>query len=615
MRQTHFAAFLAIALLCAGIVLPGRSAAQSSEAPKYEFRGAWIATVLRLDWPPRSNPQVQQDQLILQLDSLKAAGINAVFFQIRPESDAMYNSDLEPWSYWLTGMQGRAPDPFFDPLQVAIDEAHKRGMELHAWFNPYRASRGSAYETSPDHVTKAHPEWILWFGSRATLDPGLPDVREHIIKVIVDVVNRYDIDGVHFDDYFYPYPPNHISNEDAQTFADHNRGFTDVGDWRRDNVNILVQQVSDTLTALKPALKFGIAPFGIWKNGVPPGIVGLDAYNVIYGDALAWLNAESIDYLVPLLSWPFGGRQDYGKLASWWADQMNGRHMYVGHGAYRADPKTLPPPGSLISADEIPNQIRFNRDHAGIKGSVFFRAKNLTVFHTKGLADSLKTDFFRYPALTPVMPWKDQTAPPAPQALTFEWTGPGELTLSWDAAAGKSATAAGRFAVYRVQADGPPDLDAASEKASNLIALTGETEVIDRPDVSEETYYYFVRSISANSIESDASNVIDIAGSAVSTENPILPAFKLSQNYPNPFSHTTVIEYRLDRQASVSLRVFDATGRLVKTLVQGRPMTVGIHTRPWDGTDDTGRPVPSGAYFYSLEISGRRFTRGMVVTR
>ncbi|MFV1968197.1 MAG: family 10 glycosylhydrolase [Pirellulaceae bacterium] len=613
MKNAALAAILIAILISSAIGPVGLVQAQGNIGPKHEFRGAWIATVIRLDWPPRGPSSLQQKQLIAQLDSLKGAGINAVFFQIRSEADAMYESAIEPWSFWLTGQQGKAPDPFYDPLTFAIEEAHKRGMELHAWFNPYRAVRGSGYVNSDDHVSKAHPEWILTFGSVKTTDPGLQEVRDYIVNIIADVATRYDIDGVHFDDYFYPYPPNNISIEDAQTFADHSRGFTNLGDWRRDNVNLMVQAISDTLAAIDPLIKFGISPFGIWKNGVPSGIFGLDAYNVIYGDALTWLKNEWIDYLVPQLYWAFGGGQDYGKLAPWWAEQMNGRHLYPGHGAYRADPNTFS--RTLFSATEIPNQIRFNRDHDGISGSVFFRAKNLTLFKTKGLSDSLSSDFYRYPALTPPMAWKDQTPPPAPQALAFEWTGAGELTLSWAEAGGGFDSPYSRYTVYRVEADSPPDLDAASEDPSNLIALTGETVLVDRPGVSEQTYYYYVRSASRNSIESGASNVVEVSGVAVSTETEIVPTFKLAQNYPNPFSRKTMIEFRLDRPATVTLRIFDATGRLISALVQGRRMTVGTHTAQWDGTDENGRAVGSGSYFYSLEMEGRRFTRGMMLVR
>ncbi|HMB92728.1 MAG TPA: family 10 glycosylhydrolase, partial [Rhodothermales bacterium] len=289
---------LLFAVILLNVVAPSASA-QPEPLAKYEFRGAWIATVINLDWPnsPTSSTQAQQAQLITMLDELKESGINAVLFQVRSEADAMYASEIEPWSYWLTGEQGVAPDPFYDPLAFAIEEAHKRGMELHAWFNPYRAVRGSGYPNAPSHVSVEHPEWILTLGGLQVLDPGLPDVRDHNARVIADVARRYDIDGVHFDDYFYPYPPNQITNEDDATFAAHNRGFTNRGAWRRDNVNLFVAQVYDSLQVIRPSASFGISPFGIWKNGVPSGITGLDAYNVIYGDAVAWLDAQIIDYV------------------------------------------------------------------------------------------------------------------------------------------------------------------------------------------------------------------------------------------------------------------------------------------------------------------------------
>ncbi|MGH7451691.1 MAG: glycoside hydrolase family 10 protein, partial [bacterium] len=278
--------------------------------PKREFRGAWIATVINLDWPstPGLAPGTQRGELMRLLDELQAAGINAVMFQVRSECDAMYASTIEPWSYWLTGGQGRAPSPFYDPLQFAVQEAHKRGMELHAWLNPYRSVREiGSYANAANHVSVQHPEWLFRAGNTRVLDPGLPMVRAYVTSVVMDVVNRYDVDGIHFDDYFYPYPPDQISNQDDATFANYSRGFTNRGDWRRDNVNLLIKMIHDSIQVVKPYVKFGISPFGIWRNGIPTGITGLDAYNTIYCDALAWLQQQTIDYLTPQLYWPFGG--------------------------------------------------------------------------------------------------------------------------------------------------------------------------------------------------------------------------------------------------------------------------------------------------------------------
>jgi uncharacterized lipoprotein YddW (UPF0748 family) len=295
-------------------------------SPKREFRGAWIATVTNLDWPTSrsSTTAEQQDQLITILNSLKAAGINAVVFQVRTECDALYNSSIDPWSYWLTGAQGTAPNPPYDPLEFAVAEAHKRGMEIHAWFNPYRAVRNvsGAYTQAANHVSVIHPDWMLYFpgGNQKIVNPGLPQVRGYVASVVADIVRRYDVDGVHADDYFYPYPASPfpgITNEDTAAFSAYPNGFTNIKDWRRDNVNRLLQQIHDSIQVIKPHVKFGMSPFGIWRNGVPPGIFGLDAYDQIYADAIAWLHDQSIDYLTPQLYWAFGGGTDYGLLQDW----------------------------------------------------------------------------------------------------------------------------------------------------------------------------------------------------------------------------------------------------------------------------------------------------------
>ncbi|MFN3694958.1 MAG: glycoside hydrolase family 10 protein, partial [Ignavibacterium sp.] len=364
-----------------------------SNPPKREMRAAWVATVTNLDWPssPTISTNQKKQEAINLLDQLKSAGINTIIFQIRTECDALYSSAYDPWSYWLTGSQGNPPYPYFDPLEFWIEEAHKRGMELHAWFNPYRAERNVGnYPLAPNHVVNAHPNWVLTIGTFRFLNPGLQEVRNYISNVIFDVVSRYDVDGVHFDDYFYPYPPNHMTANptnnalDDSAFAADPRGFTNKDDWRRDNVNIMIAQVNNRIQSVKPWVKFGISPFGIWRPGYPPGITGMDAYATIYADALAWLRAQSIDYLTPQLYWPFGGGQDYAKLQPWWGDSVyvHGRHYYPGHALYRVDPGS-----GNWTASEIPNQIRFDRANPKVHGGVFFRAKSfVSIF--KGVTDT-----------------------------------------------------------------------------------------------------------------------------------------------------------------------------------------------------------------------------------
>ena len=376
--------------------------------PEREFRGAWVATVANLDWPssPSLSPEVQRAELTAMLDGLEQAGINAVLFQVRPEADALYASPFEPWSRWLTGRQGVPPEPFYDPLAFAVEEAHRRGMELHAWFNPFRAvQRVGAYPLDRQHITLRQPEWILSFDriGLKLLDPGRPDVRDYVTSVVMDVVRRYDIDGVHFDDYLYPYPDKRrrfsgITREDDATFALHAGSFADRSAWRRGNVNLFVEQVHDSIKAVKPWVKFGVSPFGIWQNGVPQGVAGLSAYEWIFTDATAWLKKGSIDYLAPQLYWAFGSQRDYGRLAAWWASQANGRHLYPGHAAYRAG--TSANRRSLYGSGEVPRQIRYNRGDARVQGSILFRAEHV-LEQAGSLNDSLRTNLYRRPALPP----------------------------------------------------------------------------------------------------------------------------------------------------------------------------------------------------------------------
>lgn len=351
-----------------------------SDSPKREFRGAWIATVTNIDWPSSSAQGVgvgalQQSQLTSLPDNLRAAGFNAVIFQVRTECDAFYASPFVPWSYWLTGTQGTPPSPFYDPLQFAVQVAHSRGMEIHAWFNPYRAVRPSTYVRAGNHVSNTHPEWLLNFPLITTkiLDPGLPQVRDHVAKIVSDIVRRYDIDGIHADDYFYPYPDGSfvgITTEDSTTYRIYGGGDLDKGHWRRENVNKLLQQIHDSLQVIKPYVKFGMSPFGIWKSGTPAGISGLDAYNTIYCDAITWLNRKIVDYIAPQLYWSFGGSTDYGKLQQWWADSTNanGRHLYTGNATYRIGT-------TFGGASELANQISFNRANPKVQGSIQFSAK------------------------------------------------------------------------------------------------------------------------------------------------------------------------------------------------------------------------------------------------
>jgi len=614
MRHRFFSSSVPLwaAALLAAFAVP---AASQDLLPKEEFRGAWIASVINLDWPScrTCSPEQQQASLITMLDGLQASGTNAVLFQVRSEGDAMYPSEIEPWSYWLTGAQGTAPNPVWDPLQFAIKESHMRGMELHAWINPYRADRGSSYTKAASHVTNAHPEWLLEF-TRTDLpsififDPGLQVSRDRIASVVADIVRRYDVDGIHYDDYFYPYPPNQITNQDAASFAADPRGFTDRGAWRRDNVNLMVAQVRDSIQAIRPEVVHGISPFGIWKNGVPSGIVGLDAYNVIYGDAVAWLNAELIDYVTPQLYWKFGGGQDYGKLAPWWESVRNDRHFYPGLGLYRSDRSTFT--GTLFAPEEVPNQIRLNRATDGIQGQVLFRAKNVTAFPSQGIRDTLRTDLYRQPALTPSMAWKSQDAPDTPTGLSATHTsGEGSIALAWSAPASGDADA--RFyAVYRIPQAEAGDLASAMADNRYLELVTGETNAVDASDESGD-FTYVVTAVSANSIESAPSNTATVQN-VISTDDPAdALALRLEPASPNPFRGQTRVRFSLPESGTVSLRVVDVLGREVARLLDDEPRAGGVQSLTWT----PNATIRSGTYFLVLDTETKRQTRSVVYVR
>ncbi len=478
--------------------------------PKREFRGAWLSTVRNIDWPssPSDPTDKKIEDLIKIIDYLKAANINAVVMQIRPASDAMYASTIEPWSYWLTGLQGRAPSPFFDPLEIAIEESHKRGMELHAWINPYRV-RNASYNLALDdmNVAKQHPDWVLNINGDEILDPGLPMVREYIVSVIDDIITRYDVDAIHFDDYFYL---EGITTQDDQTFADYPRGFTDKGDWRRDNVTELLRMIYAEIQAVAPNVKFGQSPPGIWKNGVPEGTYGWDVYSSIYCDAVGWLDEQVIDYLAPQLYWQFGGGQDYGKLAQWWGEQRNGRHIYPGLAYYRVGQTTF-------DKTQIGKMVRFNRNNDGIQGEVYFTSNNFDD-NLGGITDTLTNDLYRYPALLPVMDWKDTTPPDSPANLRFDRvTGTGTTALTWDIPQNEAIKF---YVIYR--STDPAFSGSDIGDPSNILKITSNNFVQVDAAFPSDKGYYLVTALDQNNNESGVSNKFEFQPSIVIPDIPAL---------------------------------------------------------------------------------------------
>lgn len=403
--------------------------------PKYEFRGVWVATVDNIDFPSSKTlgTEAQKAEFISLLEMHKRNGMNAMVVQIRPATDAFYPSQYEPWSEWLTGTQGNPPVPYYDPLEFMITETHKRGMEFHAWMNPYRAvfniTRSSI---SPTHITKLHPEWFIDYGGKRYFDPGNKSAQKFVENVVQDVVSRYDVDAIHFDDYFYPYRISGKEFGDTKSFLKHGNGM-DRETWRRSNVDSIIVMLGKIIKLENPYCKFGISPFGVWRNidKDPEGSntkAGQTNYDDLYADILLWLKMKWIDYVAPQLYWEFGHKLvGYEVLSDWWAKHAYGRQMYIGQGIYRSmEARSY----AWKKKDELPNQIKRLREFPEIQGSVYFSSKSFSS-NPNGWSDSLRNNYYKYPAIPPPMAWIDSVKPAQP-VLLYDSSKPTFYTNSID---------------------------------------------------------------------------------------------------------------------------------------------------------------------------------------
>jgi uncharacterized lipoprotein YddW (UPF0748 family) len=390
---------------------------------KYEFRGVWVATVVNIDWPNKEglSSNEQKAEFIHLLDMHKRNGMNAVIVQVRPSADALYPSQYEPWSEYLSGKQGVPPSPYYDPLQFMIDETHKRGMEFHAWINPYRAVFDMhSSSVASNHITRTHPEWFLTYGGKKYFNPGLPEVMQYVNAVVRDIISRYDIDGLHLDDYFYPYRITGKEFPDEATYRKYGNGM-DKEDWRRSNTDSIIKMIHQTVVSVKPTIRFGVSPFGVWRNKSkdPQGSdtrAGQTNYDDLYADILLWLKEGWIDYVAPQLYWEIGHHLcDYTVLLKWWGDHSYGKHVYIGHGIYRTVEN---PTAAWRNPYELPNEIKLLRMNNNIQGSIYFNSK---VFDSNpnGWNDSLQNNYYKKPALLPPMNWIDTVAPQKPSITNF----------------------------------------------------------------------------------------------------------------------------------------------------------------------------------------------------
>ena len=438
-----------------------------SAYPKREFRAAWIQSV---NGQFRGMPTEKLKQnLIGQLNSLQKAGINAIIFQVRPEADALYASRLEPWSRFLTGVQGKAPEPYWDPMQFMIDECHKRGMEFHAWINPYRTKTTLKSELAPNHVYNIHPEWFVTYGDQLYFDPALPESRRHICMVVSDIVSRYDVDAIHMDDYFYPYPIKGKDFPDDASFARFGGGFSNKGDWRRSNVNVLIKKLHETIREIKPWVKFGVSPFGIYRNesSDPLGskTKGLQNYDDLYADVLLWAREGWIDYNIQQIYWHIGHPvADYETLVKWWARNTENRPLFIGQSVMNtvqnADPKNP-------SINQLPRKMALQRAYQTIGGSCQWPA-SAVVENVGKYRDALIAEYHKYPALPPVFDFIDNEAPAKVRKMKPVWTEDGYI-LFWTAPKYKEEmNRAVQYVVYRFNDKEKVNID----DPSHIVAIT-----------------------------------------------------------------------------------------------------------------------------------------------
>lgn len=505
MKVTRF--FLTAAALCSALL-----AGAQDKPSKYEMRAGWMASVANINWPAKKG--LTQEELkkgfIVYLDSLAAVNANAVIMQIRPTGDSFYPSALEPWSIYLTGVQGQAPEPLWDPVGFMVEEAHKRGMEFHAWLNPYRIAQNDTTKFAGTHAIQEHPEWFVTYGGQMYFDPGNPGSAKYTNEVVRELVSRYDVDGVHFDDYFYPYKVSAkdslgksyvVDFPDSLSWGKYGKPFfKDKNAWRRNNVDQLIKMLSQTIRETKPWVKFGISPFGVWRNKSTDPVRGSDTqagvenYDDLYADILLWSEKGWIDYVTPQLYWKIGKKiVDYPILLDWWIKYSNGRHLYIGHSMGNG-------------ADEIERQIDMLRakGYQQAQGSFYWNAasvlRNAKDRESGREMNPMLRNLNKYPALVPPMPWHDMTAPLAVSGLTVNGSQP-IVEVSWTPAYSDNLM---YFLVYKFEKGQPVDVSDPSAIIAKLhYQNDGRMTFYDKQNRKGE-FTYAVAAVSRNNIESPA---------------------------------------------------------------------------------------------------------------
>lgn len=450
-----------------------------AQNPKREFRGAWIQTVFQSQYAAQSTDE-NKAYLTDLLDRLQKVGINAVIFQVRPSSDAFYESDIEPWSRFLTGKAGKAPNPKWDPLEFMVAECHSRGMEIHAWLNPYRVTASKKEQLPRGHLYHKQPERFVNYGGKLYFDPGIPENRKHIVRVVEDIVSRYDIDAIHFDDYFYPYPIAKKPFPDDKSYKKYGNGW-EKEDWRRKNVNMLVEEVYHAIHNCKPWVRFGISPFGIWRNKAndPRGseTSGMENYSALYADVIHWSKMGWVDYVMPQVYWEIeNARASHSVLVDWWARNANARHLIIGQDVERTMKYRDVAPST--DATQLRHKMNLAREYKSVQGSCWWWGYILADNHC-GIADSLAGEFYSSCALPPAYPWLSTELPKPVDGLKYEGT-----SLSWEKAKRHNTTAdVMRYVVYYFQPGMEEDIDF----SESIIAISDECSY-DLVEPSAGTY-------------------------------------------------------------------------------------------------------------------------------
>ncbi len=466
-------------------------------SPKHEMRAVWIATVANIDWPSRQwlSTDEQKEEMIKLLDGFAKNNINTIIMQIRPTADALYFSPHEPWSHWLTGKQGAGPQPYYDPLQFVIEEAHKRFMDVHVWLNPYRVTNsGNSGELHPEHMFFKNKDLFVNYGKRYYYDPGLDETREFLNLVVRDIVDRYDIDAIHFDDYFYPYKISGLDFPDQETFEKYPRGFSpeQKDDWRHNNVNMIISELQHTIKSSKPWVEFGISPFGVWRNDDVDNRgsatrAGVQNYDDLYADILKWLQEGNIDYVTPQLYWEIGKQNaDYEVLVKWWSENSYGKNLYIGMGVYKMGNKNES--SAWNNGNEIVRQLNVNKKYPQVDGVMYFNAKTFLA-NKYGLNDSLQNNYYKYPAICP--PNRNIKSKPAtpPQNITVLKDGESAF-LFWDKVDKKGGEANAYYIVYAFKGKNIGNMN----DPANILARTHDNylDLNKIQSVDLNGYYTFV---------------------------------------------------------------------------------------------------------------------------